>query len=95
MYRLLVSRISTDKLVKNFKRGHTNKTVCKIEAIFIPFLFDVCKIEAIHFIFYLILILNEQADMFCPSAKKSQLTTAGIPKLLKAPLTIPQGKASN
>lgn len=40
---------------------------------------------------YLILILKEQADMLVPSARKSQDTTAGIPKLASAPRTSPHG----
>ena len=38
--------------------------------------------------------LNEQDDIFKPSAKKSQDTTATIPKFANAPLINPHGNAS-
>ena len=44
---------------------------------------------------YLILTLKLQAAIFCPSVKKSHDTTDGIPKLAKAPRSMPQGNASN
>mmetsp|Transcript_9037 Transcript_9037/g.26993 ORF Transcript_9037/g.26993 Transcript_9037/m.26993 type:complete len:107 (-) Transcript_9037:564-884(-) len=42
----------------------------------------------------LTLMLNEHAAMFFPSAKKSQLTTAAIPRFDSAPRINPHGNAS-